>query len=280
MKRKIPTSVWINIFFGGFANQFGWIFFGFGMVFFWIFAVNADTSFLLFFGERVTVQGTATDSWETNASVNEQSVYENHYTFVDDKGKKIQDLSYATGQRVNKGGTVTVEYPAGKPYYSRIKGMRRRMFGSAALFVLIFPLVGLAFILFGLKKALQRAKLLQHGILTQGKLLSKEATNTSINDQTVYKFTFGFKDRSGRKFEVSEKTHNVSVLQDDNEEHLLYLRDNPADAVLFDSLPGSPELDKKNNIQPGSFGSSFGKLIVPLITLLGHGAYIFFAFFR
>ncbi|MCI5137665.1 MAG: hypothetical protein D3922_04445 [Candidatus Electrothrix sp. AR1] len=73
MKREVPVTVWGNIFFGGFANQFGWIFFGFGMIFFWIFALNADVSFLLFSGERVTVQGMVTDSRETSASVDETS---------------------------------------------------------------------------------------------------------------------------------------------------------------------------------------------------------------
>ncbi|MCI5137503.1 MAG: hypothetical protein D3922_03605 [Candidatus Electrothrix sp. AR1] len=65
MKRKVPVTVWVNIFFGGFANLFGWIFFGFGMIFFWIFALNADVSFLVFSGENTIVQGMATDSRET-----------------------------------------------------------------------------------------------------------------------------------------------------------------------------------------------------------------------
>jgi hypothetical protein len=278
MKRKIPTSVWINIFFGGFANQFGWIFFGFGMVFFWIFAVNADTSFLLFFGERVTAQGIITDSRDTNVSINEKTIYENHYTFVDDRGKKVQDLSYSTGRWLKEGTLVTVEYPAEKPYYSRIREMRREMFASSSLFVLIFPLVGLTILIFNLKEALQRVKLLQYSVFTQGKFLSKEPTNRMINDQRVYKFTFGFKDRSGRKFEVSEKTHyNARVLQGDREAKLLYQEDNPDNAIL---LPDWLKLDKQNNIQPGSLTCSFCKLIVPLITLLGHGAYFFFAFLR
>ncbi|WP_339135243.1 MAG: DUF3592 domain-containing protein [Candidatus Electrothrix sp. GW3-4] len=279
-KRAIPVSVWINVFFGGFANQFGWIFFGFGMIFFWLFACNADMSFLLFSGERVTVQGVITESRETNASENEESIYENHYTFVDANGKRIQDFSYVTGKWLREGAEVTVEYPEGRPYYSRIQGMRRRMFGPAALLVLIFPLVGLVFLLFGLAKALRVAKLLQQGIPTKGKLLTKEATNTTINEQRVYKFTFAFQDRSGRRFEVVEKTHKVALLQDDREESLLYLQDNPEKAVLLDSLPGSPKIDRQGAVQSTPLGRAFLQLVFPVLVLAGHGAYIYFTFFR
>ena len=278
MKRKIPLSVWMNIFFGGFANQFGWLFFGFGMIFFWIFAMNADTSFFLFSGERITHQGIVTDSRETNVSEDEEAVYEIHYTFIDYRGKKLQDFSYATGNWLNKGSKVTIEYPVGKPYYSRIQGMRRKMFGPLALLVILFPLIGLISLLFGSTKALRRAKLLQHGVATKGKLLSKEVTNITINDQQVYKFTFAFQDSSGKEYKVSEKTHNVDVLQDDSKEDLLYLHDNPENAVLVDSLPGPPKLDKYNNLQPNSSGSSFHLLILPLIVLSGHSTYIFFTF--
>ncbi|WLE96335.1 MAG: hypothetical protein QTN59_16840 [Candidatus Electrothrix communis] len=280
IKREVPVTVWVNIFFGGFANQFGWIFFGFGMIFFWIFALNADVSFLVFSGENTLVQGMVTDSRETSASVNETSVYENHYTFIDDREKRVKGFSYATGRWLEEGEPVMVEYPVGKPYYSRIQGMRRKMFGPAVLLVLIFPLAGLAFLLFGLRKAVRANKLLQEGILTTGTLLEKKRTNTTINDQTVYEFIFGFKDRSGRKFKVSEKTHRTYLLQDDREESLLYLKDNPDDAMMLDALPGSPRLGKQGDIEPGSLGSSFRQLIVPLITLSGHGAYFFFAFLR
>lgn len=279
-KRAIPATVWINIFFGGFTNQFGWIFFGFGMVFFWIFALQADMSFLLFTGEHVTTQGVITESRETNASEDEKSIYENHYTFVDEHGKRIQDFSYATGKWLREGAEVTVEYPAGRPYYSRIQGMRRKMFGPAVLFVLIFPLVGLVFLFFGISKALKIAQLLQQGILTKGKLLSKEPTSTTVNEQRVYKFTFSFQDRLGRKFEVIEKTHKVHLLRDDNEEDLLYLQNAPEQAILVDSLPGSPKISRQGDILASSFKSALFHIIFPAIVLTGHGTYIYFMFFR
>ncbi|MCI5221803.1 MAG: hypothetical protein D3924_03805 [Candidatus Electrothrix sp. AR4] len=108
--------------------------------------------------------------------------------------------------------------------------MRKKMFGPFALLVVLFPLTGLIFIFFGVKKALQGKRLLQYGILTKGKLVSKDRTHTTINEQRMYKFTFSFKDISGRKFEILEKTHKIHLLQDDTEESLLYLKDNPDDA--------------------------------------------------
>ncbi len=182
------------------------------------------------------------------------------------------------GRGIQIGTTITIEYPEEKPQYSRIKGMRRQVFGPAALFVVIFPIIGLLFIFFGIKKYLRAIRLLKNGELTKGKLISKVPTNTKVDEQTAYKLTFRFKDKIGNEFDVLEKTHQTHLFEDDNEESLLYMPDNPEYAILIDSLPGSFSFDGKGNIQSISISKLIPLLIIPLLTLVGHGSYVVIKF--
>ena len=270
INRKIPITTKCSLLFGGFFNQFGWLFFGFGLIFFWVFAMNTDLSFLHFTGKIITVEGIATDSFETGASENDISVFENHYKFTTTEEDEFESFSYSTGRNIQIGKTVTIEYPEGKPQYSRIKGMRRHTFGPAALLVVIFPLVGLAFIFLGIRKSMRAIRLFKNGELTKGKLISKVPTNTQINEQTVYKLTFRFKDKLGNEFSVSEKTHLPDLLEDEKEESLLYLQNNPDYAIMLDTLPSSPSINEEGDIKSSPFIKSLLPIIIPLITILGH----------
>jgi hypothetical protein len=274
INRDIAFSTKWGVLLGGFPHQFGWFFFGFGLIFFWVFAINADVSFLHYTGDTITVEGIVTDSIKTGASENEAPIFENHYTFTTKEGIEFEAFSYSTGRDIQMGKTITVEYPEGKPQYSRVMGMRRQMFGTIALFVAIFPMIGLMFIFSCIKKSLRGIKLLKYGQLTNGKLVSKVPTNTSINDQTVYKLTFHFQDAMGNDFDISEKTHLPHLLEDDIEERLLYLKSNPNCAVMLDSLPTSPSIDEKGNVKSPSSIKSLLSIVIPLATVMGHGSYI------
>lgn len=278
--RTIPITTKWSILFGGFLNQFGWSFFGFGLIFFWVFAMNADLSCLHFTGKIITVEGIATDSFETRASENDIPVFENHYTFTTQEEVEFEDVSYSTGRALHSGETITIEYPEGKPQYARIKGMRRQIFGPAVLFVVIFPVIGLAFLSVGMKKSLRAIRLFEHGELTTGKLISKVPTQTRINKQTVYKLTFRFTDHLGHECDVSEKTHVPHLLEDETEESLLYLPTNPKYAIMLDSLPSSPSINEEGNIEALPVITSLFRIMIPLMTLVGHGLYLVIKFIR
>jgi hypothetical protein len=67
--RDVPLSVRLRVLLGGFLNQFGWFFFGFGLVFVWAFTVNADlTSWYRFRGHLDTAQGKVLYSEKTKFS--------------------------------------------------------------------------------------------------------------------------------------------------------------------------------------------------------------------
>ena len=113
--RRVPLRTQVRVLFSGMLSQFGWIFFGFGLIFFWVFVPLAEFEWLFasLGGTQETV-GTVTDSDETGASENETPVYVTMYKFTVD-GNEYEDYSYATGTDHSAGATVPVEYATGNP---------------------------------------------------------------------------------------------------------------------------------------------------------------------
>lgn len=272
--RYVPWLVRSQVLFGGFANQFGWLFFGFGFIFVWIFGLNADLSGFLFrVGEVSIAEGVVLKVESTGASVNETPVYAYSYTFrVESQEREYQGVSYSTGRQYEPGWPVTVEYLSRRPEISRIHGARQAAFGPWVLcLVLLFPLIGLGFMLSGFRGGLKGNRLLARGKVAVGRLTSKEPTNTTINNQPVYKLTFEFQDEYGGVHEVVSKTHLPHLLEDEVEEELLYDPHNPANAVMLDNLPGSPDIDEMGYIHATDFKRGLLPLVLPGLTVLVHG---------
>lgn len=275
--RRVPFSLSVQFLTGGFLNQFGWAFLGFGMIFVWIFVMNADLSSWYLLKDSRTAEGKVAYCSETNMEENETVVYEIGYFFTGPDGVVYRDRSYSTGNFFSEGTPVSIEYAAGNPGISRIKGLRREAFGPLVLFVVIFPLVGAGFVIAGLKKGFKALNLIKNGHLAVGKLISKEPTNTRINDEMVYRYIFEFKTDSGRTFQVESRTHLEDVLEDDEQgERLLYDPYNPECAVTLDDLPGSPEIDSSGNFVATVAGLKV--LLLPAVSVFGHGIYIFFRY--
>lgn len=283
----MPLLLHCQVLFGGFLAQFGWLFLGFGGIFFWAFVMNADlASFYRFRGALETAKGVVLETKDTGASEGGSKnrrgtpIYAHWYSFTAADGREYRGVSYALGTHLEEGQEVVVEYPQGNPSISRIPGMRRAVFGPWAIFVIIFPLVGLGFILGSLASRLQAKRLLAEGKLGLGTLKSKVATNVQVNKQTVYKLTFEFVAEDGRTFEAVAKTHQVAALQDEAQERLLYDPASPARAVVLDELPGSLQLDDAGNLQAGNAPFGWLVLFLPAVTIFGHGAYAYLKYFR
>jgi hypothetical protein len=275
--RSIPFPLRCQLLFGGVLNLLGWIFFGFGLVFFWVFALNADISSLSFRGEMETVHGIVTRSKKTRASENRQPVYANYYSFTAN-GKQFEGVSFATGRQLSSGETVKIQYLKNEPSKSRIERMRQKPFGSGALFVVIFPLIGIGLIAFGIKNGVTAICLLSDGNLAHGKLISKVKLAESKNGKPFYKLGFSFQAEDGQNYEVFSRTNATEKLEDDAFEQLVYCRWKPSDAVTLDNLPGSPRFDEMGNVRGGSFAGCIGVMIPPALTFIGHGAYIWLHF--
>jgi len=283
--RSVPLSVRLRILLGGFLNQFGWIFFGFGLVFVWAFTLNADlTSWYRFRGQLETSEGKVIDCKKTLYSEGGSKhskgtpVYEIHYDFTTADGTEYKGLSYITGKQFELGQKVTIEYPQGKPQTSRIKGMRQKPVGLFGIFPVVFPMIGLLFIIRGIKKGIKANRLLTLGEQTTGRLKSKERTNTKVNKKPVFKLTFEFNTPEEMTYETLVKTHETGKLEDQAEEPLLYDPVHPSYAVMLDDLPGNPRIMENGTIQAGSAAGTIMLLIIPLATIIGHGIYIYLKF--
>jgi len=284
--RRVPFLVRCSVLFGGVLNQMGWFFFGFGLIFVWVFGFNSDVTSFFYFLKKVEItRGVITASSKTGASEGGSNtsqgtpIYENYYTFSTPDGRDCQGVSYATGRQLQVGRSITIEYAKGNPSVSRIKGMRRAIFGPFGLISFFFPVVGFFVIYAGLKKGFKASRLLKHGRIGVGKLKSKVSTNTKINEQRVYQLTFEFSPDEGGTYDVVSKTHLVDALEDDELEKLLYDPYNPSYAVMFDSLPGSPRINELGSIGTRSVLRSMVFLVIPLASILGHGIYIYLKYF-
>jgi len=292
--RQVPLSVAARLLFGDFPNLFGWIFFGFGMIFFWGFAMNGDFSSLLYSGSSWSsatgaVTGRSRTCFSEGGSKHRSGtpIYANHFRFRAADGNDYEGVSFTRGLHTSSGSgaesdveTVSIQYVSSNPRISRIAGQRLKPFGPDVIFVIIFPLVGLCFITYGLIHGFNALRLLSSGAAALGSLEKKEATNVEVNSRRVYALTFSFKTKDGTPAIAVTRTSEPEKLEDDREERLFYDPLKPSRAVLFDSLPGGVGIDERGEIFDPSPVKSWLCLILPAITILGHGTYVFFAYFR
>ncbi len=274
MKRKIPFTTKLTLLFGGTVSQAGWFFFGFGLVFVWIFALESDFSSLKKDEELERAQGTVTSIRETGVTENGRLIMEVHFSVTNRERQTFFGYSYTTGALPEPGSTVTIEYPPGKIEEARILGMRRKMYNPLGFLVILFPIIGLLIIGYTMYNSLNALKILRDGELTTGQLIAKEPTSAFVNDQRVFKMIFRFTDLQGRERKITAKTHLAHRLEDEAQEKLLYLRESPSRAVLIDTLPGSPELDARGNVTAVSPVKASVYLILPAATIFGHGFYL------
>jgi hypothetical protein len=260
--RSVPLSLRVLNFFNG-AAQLGWAVFGFGMLFFWIFGAQADFSFATFHVDGET-RGRVTRVEDTAASENESRVRAHHYEYSV-AGRTLTGVSYATGGGASEGQEVPVEYDEGTPERSRIAGMRRKLFGPWAAFVVIFPAIGAAILYFATTSGVHRNHLLREGILTTGKFVSREPTNVTVNKRRVWEVTFEFTDRNGQRHEAKARSTDTSRLQDDAREPLLYDPNDPEKAYVLDEAPARPKFEH---------GELTGRPLAALLSLLVPGLVI------
>jgi len=272
--RGVPTTLRLQVLFGGVVGQMGWFFLGFGMIFVWVFGTRADILSLYHFrGRLATATGVVLASDSTNVSYNERPVFAHRYSFVTPDGQQRDGVSCSV-DRLEPGSRVTVEYRDTDPSVSRIQGMGRGVLPWwVCLFVCIFPAVGIGFIIPALRQGRKACRLLGNGRLAAGILQAMEPTGSSINDRPVYRMVFGFQAEDGRAYEATANTHEPERLRDQQRELLLYDPYDPSYAVLLDSLPGSPEIDLKGSFRARRPAAALGVLLAPMLTIVGHGLY-------
>jgi len=258
-------------------SHLGWGLMVFGMVFVWAFdAGGAVRSAFRFAGEKATVEGSSQGWRQTSLSINDVPVYETSYSFRSIDGLELSGVSYQTGGYVEASQSVTVQYVVSRPETSRIQGMRASRAGFGVLFVYIFPVLGLALAMAGVRKGLRSRHLMSTGELALGRQKSKEPTSTRINNQTVYRYTFEFDAAGGGTYEVVGKTHRTHQLEDEDLERIVYDPRDPNQATLLDELPCRPAIDARGDFTTeGASQLLFAalNLVLPALTVAVYVAY-------
>jgi hypothetical protein len=269
--RRVPFTLRARVLFGGFA-VFAWLWFGFGSLLATPFVRMGDVSSWLLFREGVvSVAGEVVGCRSTGASEGGSKgrsgtpIYENDYRYVVHE-QVFTGASYALGDCRDAGAEVVVEHLEGRPEVSRIAGMRRAPFGPGILFILVFPVVGIALVAFSLRAGLRELRLLTHGKLALGKLVGSEGTSVSVNKRRVMKMRFGIETETGARHEVSVKTHLTERLEDEPRERILYDPDRPGVALGWDVLAGGPRLDMTGALE-GAGARALLYVLPPLLAI-------------
>ena len=281
IRQVVSPNLFLRAIFGGFFNQFGWMFFSIGMVFFWAF-ISFDDFFYLS-GELKQAKGQVLRVEDTSAEVNDVEVQRITFSFVHPDSKSapsaenepgkdsglIESYCYETGTRHRPGQKVTIEFSPQRPDKARIIGTRRGIFPAwVLLLVSIFPCVGIAFILFGINRGMKICKLLKHSLLTYGVLIDRSTTSMRINHRPVMQLTFSFETLDGRQATSVAYNHEYEHLVDEAEKPLLYNPYRPEESCMLDDIPGRPRLDENGILRPREKERIATTLLWPAVALL------------
>jgi len=170
-------TVLFGLFFGAFGMIFVWAFFPWRILDEWRLAGNTAS----------TAAGVVSDVVDVRMKVNGRKVMAYHFTFTPPAGATQTGECFAYAGSWTAGGSVTVRYLPGDPGLACIEGARLNPTGWAGVFVLLFPGVGVAIIVwFGVQRR-QIGRLLREGLTAEVDVRSVTSTTLRVNNQRVYK---------------------------------------------------------------------------------------------
>jgi hypothetical protein len=270
-QRDVPIIKAIAIIFARGKTLGGWSTLAIGMIFVWVFGIRADTSFIYSSFTTQTTEGHVLEVVETNSYIDDESVWANVFEYRDEAGNQYLRDAFTSDYTMKIGDKVTVEYPVQAPEYGRIPGTRTAEFDSWMLFfILLFPVPSVFSVFSGISQGIRDHSLLKTGKLAKAKLIEKKATNTKVNDKTVYKLTFEYTDENNQSFHKTLKNHAIDHLTDDEFERLLYNPKNPAKSTLVDDLAGKPQIADDGTITKLNPLYAIAGITVPIICIVPH----------
>jgi hypothetical protein len=247
---------------GGFHQQFGWAFFSMGLLFTWIFVGNSEWRDLLSWtsGPWETVSGEIVECVSIGAHENDEQIYRCYFRFSFNGVDRSGSVYYSASLQPEPGTSIEVEMATRNPSYVRVEGGRTAPFSRWVGVVMVFPLIGLSFLMLGFRSNLRYLRLLSWGQVGSGKLEAKTKTGATvtINNQSypVYRYRFTFL-HQGREVPLEIKTHLADRVEDDPMERILFDPFAPGQNALYDAIPNAPVFDSEGNCIPTSFLKSY-----------------------
>ncbi|WP_372369681.1 hypothetical protein [Candidatus Uabimicrobium sp. HlEnr_7] len=174
-----------------------------------------------------------------------------------------------------------------------------KMISASLLFLHYFYSFVLKNFYLGMKESITSEHLLRNGIISVGSLVSK--TKKLEGDKTltitmewgekeedhdvydVYQYTFEFKAIDGKIYRTVAKNftafwENVSDVLENSEKKITILYDpyNPNRAIVLETLPGKPTLERQKKLVQRNPEKAFVFLFIPYIVVLLSLIFIFF----
>jgi hypothetical protein len=228
------------VLFGTPGTQSMWLLAAVGSIVFWGFTMNANLlSWRQFDGELVRVRGTITENSDSHFKENRVRIYTSHYSFTDEYGRVQTGTSYGS-RSYREGERATIEYPAGEPETSRIKGLRPKPFSPIAGVTVIFTLAGLFQVT---RRTVANARLLS--LLRHGNLVVRSKPAKRGTEETL-------------------------TVVDPHE---------PSRRVALNSVIGAPRVAGAGGLEAGTDAGVIGVMLLPALIIIGNAVYYFW-FFR
>lgn len=279
--RPVPLQIRIDELFGGTTSVLGWSFLGLGLIFVWIFCLNADLSGWRFLAGKAGIAARTTGCRSTSFSEGGSNhsrgrpIYANDFFFQyggPTGGRVVMGTSYGQ-QCLQAGRDAVAEFPPGKPEYARLRGMRRAPMPWVLIWIGLFPLIGAGFVYASLRGGLRDIGLLRRGVTARGQVVAKRATGTRINNRPQYELDMAFKDAFGVERRFSTKTCFPEKLEGEGVHNVFYDPDRPGDAISVDALPEPLFADLSGGLASDGWTRAGLSLVPPALTIGGHAAY-------
>jgi len=192
-------------------------------------------------GAKAQGVGVVTNFESTSYQENKTRVYKISYEFQTPDGKTHQGVSFQTGGMVVPGSEIQVEYLTSDPDINRGIGMRMNAIGYFILVFLIFPLIGVSFLIYSIyswrSQWSKGIRLFSHGALTQGLVSSVDKTNVRVNNQYRYKISVSYMSFETFYFAYGEDVARASQWQGANTPlRVLYNPEQPEDAMVLEGI--------------------------------------------
>jgi len=177
---------------------------------------------------------------KTNTAENDDSILEYQYEFLE-SDNIIVGTSYSSNATTSLGDTVSIEYVKNDIATSSIIGMGNAPFALYnAVFVILFPFIGLVLIERSVKKLSKYLMILEDFSFTVSELILKVKTKQEENDEPVYKIKYKYQKNSG--INTFETTSLEKFLE---KEALIYSNKYPEQSVLLKRLSNGLQSEVK-----------------------------------
>ncbi len=235
--KDIPPWVGVMMFLSNSTAQMGVIFMLLGIVSsYFVYTQLVAPNMTNIDDNDPIAQGVVTRVLPTTMSVNESAICKYFYEFKTSEGEIIKTSSENIEDIAEKGDEVAIQYNPDNPKESRFADVEKMDYDWALGVELIFLIIGLIFVIIQIVKIRKKVAIMKNGQIVPGTFVGKEATDVSVNENTVYRMFFKFT-ANGKEYKINVKTHRTYSLQDDEQELIMYDVRNPEKAFPIDVLP-------------------------------------------